>query len=287
MSIFRHRTPIDDVAQLLKHMETFYTDENIPPHLVHRLIGSIKEPSHALAVIKKLPQLPKDVLVSVPSEVWNDFFIQTCNGPLTNVQYANQVHGIISDNDIPVLNKTLLMFAMLLLKDGTRATCKAAMEIIGRIQLDDVTENDVTDELSEFIASYVGSEKLHSVLDSYRIVRILIKSKRFLMEEKLISVVDSLRREACYQEIYDIIVEVGVPVYHCTCRFSSLIHVRLVDFSFACFSVSFFHPFRRVAASSPLTSRKSFSRPPIPFFSCRFLIGTVLTTSYNASIAIH
>ena len=198
----------DDVTRLIKHIDETFPQENIPSDLVVRLIGCVKTSSQALSVITKLSGLPKNVLVSVPSDIWNAFFVETCNGPFANVQYANQIHGIVTDNGIKVMNRTLLEFATLLLNDGKQTTCKAAVEIIDRIQVNDVTEDDVTDEIKESLVSIIGNKRLCSAYDDCKTAMILIKSKRFVDEDKIIGVIDNLKSECCYQEVEDLMKEV-------------------------------------------------------------------------------
>lgn len=206
---------MNDFTCIVKQIDDIIPQECIPPELVVKLMGCVKEPSQAPHVITKLSFLPKEVLGSVPSEAWNGFFVQSCSGPHSNMQYANQIHGIITDIGIKVSIGTLLEFARLLLKDGKHMTAKAAIDIFDRIQVDDVTEDDVTNGVFEFYDRIIGSKKLMSVLADYKVAMILIKAKRILSDEKLIAIIESLRMESYFQEIHDIILEVGrIHSYH-------------------------------------------------------------------------
>ena len=193
--------------RVLKQIDEISPQENIPSDLIVKLIQCVSSTSELLSVITKLSNFPKDVLLSVPSEIWNVFFIETCSGPFADVQFANQIHGIITDHDIPLSNKSLLEFATLLLKDGKDSTCKAAVEIIDRIGLSDVTLDDVTDNIHETLLSMIGNKKLCSSYD-YKTAMILTKSKRFLADEKLNDVLNGLKFNSSYQEIHNIMLEV-------------------------------------------------------------------------------
>ena len=195
--------------RVLKQIDEFSPQENIPSDLVVKLIQCISSTSEVLSVITKLSNFPKDVLLSVPSEVWNAFFIESCSGPFADVQYANQIHGIITDHDIPLSNKSLLEFSTLLLKDGKDSTSKAAVAIIDRIDLSDITHDDVTDNINETLLSMIGNKKLSSSYD-YKVAMILTKSKRFLADEKLNDILSGLNFNSNYQEIHNIMLEVCI-----------------------------------------------------------------------------
>lgn len=196
------------VSLLIRRMDEISPQENIPSDLIAKLIQCIKTSSEALSVITKLSKLPRDVLTSVPYDVWNMFLVEMCSGLLADVQFANQIHGIITDHDIPLTNRSLLEFATLLFKDGKEITRNAALEIIDRIELNDITEDDVTDGIFDNLLSVIGSPSLASTSFDYKILMILVKSKRFVAEEKLNSVIANLKDSSSYQEVYAIILEV-------------------------------------------------------------------------------
>ena len=136
-----------------------------------------------------------------------------CSGLLADVQFANQIHGIITDNDIPLTNRSLLEFATLLFKDGKEVTRNAALEVFDRIELNDITEDDVTDGIFESLSSMIGNTRLDSTSFDYNILMILIKSKRFLADEKLNGVIANLKDSCSYQEVYAIFLEVCGVLY--------------------------------------------------------------------------
>ena len=199
---------VSEVSLLIKQIDEISPLEKIPSDLLVRLIHCVRTSSEALLVITKLSNLPGTILTSIPAEDWNRFLIETCSSPFADVQFANQVHGIITDYDIPLNNRSLLEFATLLLKDGKESTCRAALEIIDRIQFNDIMAEDVTDGINNSLSSLIGNKALCSASLEYKIVMILLKSKQDLAEGTLNTVINTLKFDSCYQEIYEIILEV-------------------------------------------------------------------------------